>query len=299
MSIRKSKLRFRLWMILCIMWLYCASYIFMVLIRQSKMKHASNELKNISKNVVKKKLSCFIITMNKSLESVQLDNNVTCHPFIGQSVNAQILSHVDIQIQSNLRQGVSSRGAHYTNNKSVSIAWNHMQLWKKLAHTEGSEDYLIFEDDAYITNHSIKVYDELHKSGLFTNNYIIKLVNGYRMKWLGTYELVTLKMFLVNNIQYVLKKCTCSTRQNFFNVGAYVIDKQASRILLDKFFPMQYHVDIYLHYTGYKFSNLFVVENDVVDFSGRPSTHQSAEEKYQRIFPEFKEQLINIFSSDC
>jgi len=271
----------------------------MVITRKSKIKYTGIEFKNSAKDVAKKKLSCFIITMNKSLESVQLENNVTCYPFIGQTVNAQILSHVDIQIQSDLRQGVSSRGAHYTNNKSVSIAWNHMQLWKKLVHTDGSEDYLIFEDDACITNQTINVYDQLHKSGLFRNNYIIKLVNGYRMKWLGTYELVTLKTFLVNNIQYVLKKCTCSTRQNFFNVGAYVIDKQASRVLLDRFFPMQYHVDIYLHYTGYKFSNLFVVENDVVDFSGRPSTHQSPEEKYRRIFPEFKEQLINIFSSDC
>jgi len=263
------------------------------------MKHTGDELQHSAKNVVKKKLSCFIITMNKSLESVQLHSNVTCHPFLGQSVSAQIFSHVDKQVQSDLRQGISTRGAHFTNNNSVSIAWNHMQLWKKLAHTEGSEDYLIFEDDAYVTNHSINVYDQLHRSGLFTNNYIIKLVTGYRMKWLGSYELTMLKMFLVDNIQYVLKKCTCSTRQNLFNNGAYVMDKEASQVLLDKFFPMQYHVDTYLHYTGYQFSNLFMVENDVVHFSGRPSTHQTGKEKFQRILPELKEQLINIFSSDC
>jgi len=62
---------------------------------------------------------------------------------------------------------------------------------------------------------------------------------------------------------------------------------------------MQYHVDTYLHYTGYQFSNLFMVENDVVHFSGRPSTHQTGKEEFQRILPALKEQLINIFSSDC
>ena len=286
-------------MVICFISLYCTSYIFLILARKLNTKHTSIESKNSQSEVVKKKLSCFIITMNASLESVQLENNVTCHPFVGQSVNQHILSHVDIKIQSDLLQGRSSRGAHYTNNKSVSIAWNHMQLWKKMLHTDGSADFLIFEDDAIITNQSISVYNHIHKSGLFRNNYIIKLVNGCRMKWLGTYELLKLNIFSVNNVSYVLKKCICSTRQNLFNVGAYVIDQHASRVLLERFFPMQYHVDIYLHYTGYKFSNLFVVENDVVNFSGRPSTHQSEKEKFQRILPEFKEQLMNIFSSDC
>jgi len=261
--IRKFKLRSRVRMVVCVMCLYCTSYICMVLSRKSKIKHTSMELKDSQRDVVKKKHSCFIITMNASLESAQLENNITCHPFIGQSVNAQILSHVDVKIQSNLLRGMSSRGAHYTNNKSVSIAWNHMQLWKKLLHMDGSEDFWIFEDDAIITNQLISVYDQLHKSGLFRNNYIIKLVNGYRMKWLGTYELAKLKMFSVNDVLYVLKKCICSRQQNLFNVGAYVIDQHASRVLLERFFPMRYHVDIYLHYTGYKFSNLFVVENDV------------------------------------
>jgi len=50
---------------------------------------------------------------------------------------------------------------------------------------------------------------------------------------------------------------------------------------------------------GYQFSNLFMVENEVVHFSGRPSTHQTGKEKFQRILPALKEQLINFFSSDC
>ena len=121
MPISISKLRYGLYMVLCVMWIFCACYTAMVLIRKSKMKHIGDELQHSAKNVVKKKLSCFIITMNKSLESVKMHSNVTCHPFPGQSVNALIFSHVDKQVQSDLRQGISTRGAHFSNNNSVSM----------------------------------------------------------------------------------------------------------------------------------------------------------------------------------
>ena len=261
---------------------------------------ASTQLGNGPRYAVRKRLACFIITMNASLQAVRLASNVTCKPFLGQRVSAQILSNVDAQVRSNLQRGVWGRGAHYTNNKSVSIAWNHMLVWRKLLQeTDGSEDFLILEDDAIITNQTVDVYDQLQKMGLFRHNYIIKLANIYRMKWLCGYELASLDSFSVNNTQYVLKKCVCSTRQNLFNAGAYVLDQDASRALLTEFFPMRFHVDTYLHYTGYKLSNLFVVENDVVEFSGRLSTHSSEEEKVNRMLTEFKEQLLNLRSSDC
>jgi len=158
---------------------------------------------------------------------------------------------------------------------------------------------LVFEDDALITNNSIDVYREVQTLGMMHSNYILKLVNGVRMKWLGTMELTTLDTFVVSSRPYVLKKCLCSTRQNLFNMGAYVIDRDAAVILLERFMPMRFHVDIYVHYVGYFFSNLFVVEPDVVAFSGRPSTHLLAEEERNRMWPAFKEQLLSIASSDC
>jgi len=124
-----------------------------------------------------KNVSCFILTLNESLEAVHLKEDIVCHPFVGKNTDADIFSLVDTQIQNEMMGGVWSRGAHYTNNKSVSIAWNHMLLWQKLVRTDGSQDLLIFEDDAIITNHSIDVYRETQKSGILRQNYIIKLVN--------------------------------------------------------------------------------------------------------------------------
>jgi GR25 family glycosyltransferase involved in LPS biosynthesis len=255
--------------------------------------------RTLREGVARKTLSCFIITLNKSLLAVQLKENITCHPFLGLRTDAAIFSHVDAAVQDDLKRGVSSRGAHYTNNNSVSIAWNHMSVWNKLVRTDGSQDLLVFEDDAVITNNAIDVYREVQSSGRLHSNYILKLVTGVRMKWLGTRELTPLDRFVVHNHPYVLKKCLCRTRQNIFNNGAYVLDRDAALILLERFLPMRFHVDIYLHYVGYLFSNLYVVEPNVVAFSGRPSTHQSPQDQHSRIWPDFKEQLLNIVSSDC
>jgi GR25 family glycosyltransferase involved in LPS biosynthesis len=246
-----------------------------------------------------KNVSCFIITLNQSLEAVRLKEGIVCHPFLGQPTDADIFSHVDAQVQKDLIRGVSSRGAHYTNNKSVSIAWNHMRVWEKLVRTDGSQDLLVFEDDALITNNAIDVYRGVQALGILHSNYIIKLVNRGQMKWLGSMELTTLDHFVVRTQPYVVKKCVCSTRQNFFNMGAYVLDRDAALVLLERFMPMRFHVDIYVHYVGYLFSNLHVVEPDVVAFSGRPSTHQSPQDQHSRMWPDFKEQLLNIVSSDC
>jgi len=62
---------------------------------------------------------------------------------------------------------------------------------------------------------------------------------------------------------------------------------------------MRFHVDVYLHYVGYLFSNLYVVEPNFMVFSGRPSTHQLPQDQHNRIWPDFKEQMLNIVSLDC
>jgi len=298
----KSRLRF--FILLGVVVLYCcASYMAMVLsvkINSTQVRVQSADDTAADTVQQSKRLRCFIITMDASLRAVRLANNVTCHPFMGERTTAYILSLVDAEVLANFQRGAWARGAHFTNNNSVSIAYNHMQIWRKLAQeTDGSEDFLILEDDAIVTNQVVYVYDELQKSGLFRHNYIVKVANHYRSRWLGNYELASLDRFSARNTQYVLKKCVCKTRQNLFGAGAYVLDRRAARALLTEFFPMRTHVDTYLHYMGYKHSNLFVVENDVIQFSGRLSTHFSQEERVNRRPTEFKEQLMNFFSSDC
>jgi len=271
---------------------------YMVDIANSFLQVPATDRRVLPQRTLRKTLSCFILTLNQSLLPVQLKENITCHPFLGLRTDAAIFSHVDAGVQDDLKRGLSSRGAHYTNNNSVSIAWNHLLLWHKLLLTDGSQDLLIFEDDAIITNHSVDVYRSLQNMGLFYDNYIIKLMN-HPAWWFGTVELSTIQAFQVNGVSHVLKKCTCRTRQSMYNTGAYVLDRRAAQILIDKFMPMRFHVDVYVHYTGYEFSNLFVVEDNVVKLSDRISTHQTKEENYGRLWPDFKELFMNVELSDC
>jgi hypothetical protein len=180
-------------------------------------------------------LICFIITLNPTLPPVMLQNNISCLPFIGSGVNEYIFSHVSADVQTDLLRQTLSRGAHYTNNKSVSIAWNHMLVWKLLLSQNVSDNVLIFEDNAIINNRLVEVYNTVKQSGQLGHNHVLKLANQYRMKWLGTAKLQNIDTFLVHNTSYSLQKCVCSTRQNFFNAGAYVIDRGAAAVLLDHF----------------------------------------------------------------
>ena len=281
--------------------LFCLCYLIYTGTRFSRMSAADRrDAHRPSREAAgaRKNLSCFIITLDPTLEAVRLKEDVVCHPFLGRTADPYIFSHVDPQVQQDLLRHTSSRGAHYTNNKSVSIAWNHMRLWQKLARTDGSQDLLVFEDDAIVTNHSVDVYRALQSMGIFRRNYIIKLVNVHAW-WFGKFELSSIRPFSVGAMSYVLKKCGCRTRQNLYNSGAYVLDRHAAQILLDKFLPMRFHVDVYVHYTGYEFSNVFVVEQDAVRLSDRASTHQSANELLGRTWPDLKELLMNIMASDC
>jgi GR25 family glycosyltransferase involved in LPS biosynthesis len=283
------------------MLMFCTGLLFVIDMARTvvQIAHADRrEMREVGLAPANKTLSCFIITLNESLEGVRLKEDIWCRPFVGKVADEEMFSHVDPEVQTDLIRGLSSRGAHYTNNKSVSIAWNHMLLWQKLLRSDGSQDLLVFEDDAIITNHSVDVYRALQSMRLFHDNYIIKLAN-HNGWWFGSIELSSIKAFEVNGVSHVLKKCACRTRQNLFNTGAYVLDRRAAQILLERFMPMRFHVDVFLHYTGYEFSNLFVVEDNVVELSDRVSTHQSSGENFARLWPDFKELLINIALSDC
>jgi len=93
------------------------------------------------------------------------------------------------------------------------------------------------------------------------------------MDWLGGSELRFIYEFSVNKKSFVLQKCVCQTRHNFFSSAAYVIDRQAARVLLQHHLPLESHIDIFMHYVGCRFSNFFLLDRDALEFSGRSSTH--------------------------
>ena len=133
-----------------------------------------------------KSIVCFILTMNTSLPAVHLSPEVTCYPFLGNRMTDDMFALVSPRIQANLMSNISSWGADFTNNISVSIAYNHMQLWRRLAHSSHDSDMMIFEDDILIDNHALALYQKIVRSGVLPKqNYILKFANRHRMHWLG------------------------------------------------------------------------------------------------------------------
>jgi len=135
-----DKPRFRLFFCMCLICLYRAFSAYMVwqqpIPHNKSMQMGSEKAIFMPNNVGPAEihtradstspLICFIITLNPTLPPVMLQNNISCLPFIGSGVNEYIFSHVSADVQTDLLRQTLSRGAHYTNNKSVSIAWNHM-----------------------------------------------------------------------------------------------------------------------------------------------------------------------------
>jgi len=245
-------------------------------------------------------ISCFVITMNASLPAVKLSPSLTCYPFIGSRVTDKIFGLVSPRVQANLLANTSSWGADFTNNMSVSIAFNHIQLWRRLADQTTDSDMIIFEDDILIDTRALDLYTKIHRSGVLPQrNYILKLANRHRMQWLGGSELRRVHQFRLRNQSFVLQKCVCRTRQNFFSSAAYVIDRHAARVLLQHHLPMTSHVDIFMHYIGCRFSNFFLLDTDAVHFSGRTSTHEFSADQSHRTLAAFKEQVKNLIFSSC
>ena len=243
---------------------------------------------------------CYIITMNASLQPVQISPVVTCYPYVGSRVTDAIFSLVSDRVQANLRTGTSSWGADFTNNQSLSIAHNHIQLWRLLSTAKVPSDMLVFEDDIIVDTQALTLYNKIQSSGVMpVQNYILKMTNRHRMDWLGGSELRFIYEFSVNKKSFALQKCVCQTRQNFFSSAAYVIDRQAARVLLQHHLPLEAHIDIFMQYVGCRFSNFFLLDRDALEFSGRSSTHLISPDNPYRSIAAFKEQIKNFIFTSC
>ena len=245
-------------------------------------------------------ISCHIITLNTSVRPVRISAKLTCYPYLGSRVTDAMFALVSARVQTNLLANTSSWGADFTNNQSVSIAYNHVQLWRRLAASAVHSDMLIFEDDILIDHQALMLYNKIRGSGVLpTKNYILKLTNRHRMQWLGSSELRFIHRFWLGDKGFALQKCVCRTRQNFFSSAAYVIDRHAARVLLQYHLPLQSHIDVFMHYIGCRFSNFFLLDNDTQQFSGRISTHDKASDGMYRVVAAFKEQVKNMIMTSC
>jgi len=207
---------------------------------------------------------------------------------------------VSTRVQQNLLQGTSLWGADFTNNVSLSIAYNHVQLWRRLAAAPSESDMLILEDDIVPDERALLLYGKIRDSGaLPQQNYILKFVNHRSIGLLGDVELRHVHRFWLAQSSFVLQKCVCRTRQSFFSSAAYLLDRQAARVLLQHYLPMQHHVDVFMHHVGCRNCTLFTLDKDVLHFSGRPSSHQTQQDHTNRFTANVKETIRNLLLTTC
>jgi len=234
-------------------------------------------------------LQCYIITLNASMLPARLSDNLTCHPFVCSSITDSMFQLVSTRVQENLRMGVSLWGADFTNNVSLSIAYNHVQLWRHLAAATTASNMLVFEDNIVLNERPLMLYSKVQRIGVLpASNYILKFVNLQRVHH-----------FRLGDSSFKLQKCTCRTRQSFFSSAVYVLDQHAARVLLQHHLPMQHHVNVFMRYVGCRYSSLFMFYKDVLSFSGRFSSHQTQQDHQNRFLANVKETIKNFFYMTC
>lgn len=233
-------------------------------------------------------LKCLVLTFNVS---VLHPSTAACTPFIGTRFSAEEFTQVSAQAQMKLRDtDLQERASDLTNNASVNIFMNHVRIWRTIADSGDDRPVLVLEEDVILS-------DEFHPRlvGLIATlrdahvaNYIVKLhstrpENVYS-QWTEVYNL----------LGDSVRTCTCRPAMASTSAAAYLLDRQAARVLLKSDFPLRIHVDVYTHEMGciLRQTTLHGVLPNWAKTSGRPSTHLT--QSWQRSYLMMVESIENM-----
>jgi len=220
-----------------------------------------------------------------------------CKPFLGTRFSEEEFKLVSADGQRKLQHPeLQERASEFSNNASVNIFMNHLRMWKAINASADDEPVLILEDDAALPPDLPAVLggllENLRKDGV--SNYIVKLHDlsgSWRLaEWLVAYDMT----------HYRVRSCRCRPHTNSASTAAYLIDRQAARVLLEAAFPLSMHVDVYLHEMGCvsRRVNLYTFVPNLVHTSHRPSTHFS-HFTLQRLYLLIVEIVENFLFADC
>ena len=171
-----------------------------------------------------------------------------------------------LQNPNALRSGFSA----LTNNKSVNIFWNHVDIWRRVALLD--EEALILEDDAMPMQNFMKIvsnilqvfhFEQSAKRRANSSGFVLKLHNNMDVN------------YLLSNQGFKNYECVCKI-SNFYQVStmAYIMHPRAAISLLKKFKTIETHVDLWLWEQGCidKEILLFTTKN-IVSPQKLPSIH--------------------------
>lgn len=213
-------------------------------------------------------VDCLILTTDKRLAGNKEVLGATCHYFVSQPFSLQQWNLVSTEQKKQLMLSERSyKMWDLSNNNSVNIFWNHMQMWKIAS--ARLRPLLILEDDA-----SMSV-----NAGLYIKEFMSTMTKQS--------DLFVLKLYSHENrfsVQHPQLKCLCS---NFPMLGtvAYIITPKAASILLQNC-TISTHVDIFLWQEACVRQKLALMGSPSNLFTEKPVTELQIERKAHRTMGE-------------
>ena len=254
-------------LILTILVMFCAIFHFHILSFSSSLKKSNLR----REETYTKTIPCYrLVSKERKTQLPRLGFpciDIEAIPFDDQQWN--LVEHNQKKLLQNpnaLRSGFSS----LTNNKSVNIFWNHVDMWRRVALLD--EEALILEDDAIpMQNFMNKLsdilqnfhFEQFERRTAKSPGFVLKLHNNMDVNYLMSSK-------VVDNYE-----CVCKI-SNFYQVStmAYIMHPRAAVSLLKKFKTIETHVDLWLWEQGCidKEILLFTTKN-MVSPHNLPSIH--------------------------
>lgn len=213
-------------------------------------------------------VDCLILTTDERLAGIKEVLGATCHYFLAQPFSLQQWNLVSTEQKKQLMLSERSyKMWDLSNNNSVNIFWNHMQMWKIAS--KKLRPMLILEDDACMSVNA----------GLYIKEMTSTMTNQS--------DLFVLKLYSNENrfsVEHPQLKCLCS---NFPKLGfvAYIITPRAASILLQNC-TINTHVDIFLWQEACVRQRLALIGSPSNLFTEKRSTELQIERRAHRTMGE-------------
>jgi hypothetical protein len=193
------------------------------------MYDASPSLRSSRRSTSSIELSfdCYVLTTGiRSRQSL---------PFACQYITAEPFSTQQwLKVDPAMRQEMNS-GSRYgffdlSNNNTVNIFHNHVQIWKRIL--QANRSALILEDDAVISPNNVPEIVQAIKSVSYLDSCVLKMHN------LNSYQF--------HNLKFGQTSCVCKNILIPASLLAYYVTPPAASILVEHYIPIKTHVDLWI-----------------------------------------------------
>lgn len=203
---------------------------------------------------------------------LSLDNTTLvphgCNLFLARRFQEQEFALLSASAQEKLRNvELLQYSKDLSCNISISIFLNHMRVWQNVSDTPA----LVLEDDAVMPSDLCVILSKVlsHIRRHNVTNYIVKLHEHAPFYIYRQWE----EVFAIDD--YSVRSCRCRPHGGSSSTAAYLLDRHAAQTLLTAAFPLETHVDVFLHNMGcvQRKITLYSVLPSPVRPSLRVSTH--------------------------